>query len=177
MQRLKCIRNVFTLLATAVLLPVSVAQAQITQNITDGTTPPGIAPGAPAGSYRLSDFDNINLYNGNLNFRLPLLEVAGRGEARYTITLPIEHHWTIDRTTFWSGSTIYYPHTGWWPGAAVGYGPGVLEGRNAIQQEFCSNSSTIVIHTLLRLTFIASDGTEYELRDKLSDGTPDLITE
>src|SRR6266487_1212717 len=96
MQRLKTMRSAFTLLATALLLPVPVVRAQITRNITDGTTPPGIAPGAPAGSYRLSDLDNINLYSGNLNFRLPLLEVAGRGEARYSITLPIEHHWTID---------------------------------------------------------------------------------
>ena len=119
-------RNVFTLLATAVLLPVPVVRAQITRNITDGTTPPGIAPGAPAGSYRLSDLDNINLYSGNLKFRLPLLEIAGRGEAPYTITLPIEHHWTIDKTIRWDGTTINYPHTGWWSAVAVGFGPGVF---------------------------------------------------
>ena len=70
MQRLKTMRSAFTLLATALLLPVPVVRAQITRNITDGTTPPGIAPRAPAGSYRLSDLDNINLYSGNLNFRL-----------------------------------------------------------------------------------------------------------
>jgi hypothetical protein len=42
-------------------------------------TPLGAAPGAPAGSYELSDLENINLFNGNLNFRLPLLEIGGRG--------------------------------------------------------------------------------------------------
>src|SRR6058998_2237758 len=104
MQRIRTMRNVFTLLATAALLPVQVDQAQITRNITDGTTPPGIAPGAPAGSYPLSDFDNINLYSGNLNFRLPLLHAGGRGDARTTLTLPVESHWTIDRTTYADGA-------------------------------------------------------------------------
>src|SRR6266571_2510613 len=126
MQRLKSFRIVFTLLVTAVLLPVPIATAQITRNITDGTTPPGIAPGAPAGSYRLSDFDNINLYSGNLNFRLPLLHAGGRGDAGYTLTLPVESHWTIDKTTYADGATFYYPAASWWPGMGVGYGPGFL---------------------------------------------------
>ena len=29
---------------------------------TDGSTPLGLQPGAPAGSYPLSGFDNVNLY-------------------------------------------------------------------------------------------------------------------
>src|SRR6266498_4485560 len=57
---------------------------------TDGSTPLGIAPGAPAGSFALSDFENVNLYNGNLNFQLPLLRVGGRGGAGYTMTLKLD---------------------------------------------------------------------------------------
>lgn len=50
--------------------------------------------GRPAGSYNLSDFDNINLFNGNLNFRLPLLNIGGRGEAHFTISVISENKWT-----------------------------------------------------------------------------------
>ena len=62
----------------------------------DGTTPSGMTPGAPAGSYALSGFENVNLYNGNLNFHLPLLTVGGRGGAGYTITLAIDNKdWNV----------------------------------------------------------------------------------
>ena len=54
---------IFTLLVAAI---VNTAQAQ--EQVTDGTTPVGLKPGAPAGSYALSDFENVNLFNGNLNF-------------------------------------------------------------------------------------------------------------
>ena len=52
---------------------------------TDGATPAGLSPGAPAGSYSLTGFENVNLYNGNLNVSLPLLAVGGRGSAGYTV--------------------------------------------------------------------------------------------
>src|ERR1044071_4976926 len=45
---------------------------------TDGTTPMGLQPGSPAGSYALSGFDNVNLYNGALDFRLPLYSLGKR---------------------------------------------------------------------------------------------------
>jgi len=69
---------------------------QAQASITDGTTIPSIAPGAPAGSYTLSKFETVNVYNGHLNFTLPLLKVGGRGEAGYTISLPIERSWRIE---------------------------------------------------------------------------------
>src|SRR5262245_22395773 len=78
------------------MLSMEVARAQITTSVTDGSTPPGLAPGAPAGSYALSGFDNINPYNGNLSFRLPLMQVGGRGTAGYTMMLPVERHWRIE---------------------------------------------------------------------------------
>ena len=37
--------------------------------------------GRPAGSYALSDFDTVNLYNGNMTIHLPLLDIKGRGAA------------------------------------------------------------------------------------------------
>ena len=68
---------VLTLLLSMLTATLTVAQEQV----TDGTTPLGLSPGAPAGSYALSDFDNVNLFNGNLNFALPLVKVGGRGGA------------------------------------------------------------------------------------------------
>lgn len=82
------------LLALMIALIASTASNAQTTNATDGSTPAGLKPGAPAGSYGLSGFDNVNLYNGNMNFRLPLVSIGGRGGAGYTVTLPIEQHWT-----------------------------------------------------------------------------------
>ena len=72
-----------TLIAIFLLiLAFNVAKAQqTTTSVTDGSTPSGLQPGSPAGSYALSGFDNVNLYNGNLNFHLPLLQISGRGSA------------------------------------------------------------------------------------------------
>ena len=61
----KCIIAVVILLMGAL---AGSADAQ-TSNPNSGSTPSGLKPGAPAGSYGLSGFDNVNLYNGNLNFR------------------------------------------------------------------------------------------------------------
>src|ERR1700742_65671 len=55
------------------------------QNVLDVFTPRGIEPGTPAGSYLLSGLDSVNLYNGNANISVPLMQVTGRGEAAYTI--------------------------------------------------------------------------------------------
>src|SRR5262249_38007796 len=63
---------------------------------TDGSTALGLTAGAPAGSYALSGFDNINFYNGGLNFHLPLLQVGGRGETAFAMTLKIEQKWRVE---------------------------------------------------------------------------------
>ena len=72
--------------------------AQATSN-TDGTTPLALTPGSPAGSYALSGLDNINLFNGNLNFRLPLLDIGGRGDSRMQMQLLVEQHWRVESIT------------------------------------------------------------------------------
>lgn len=63
---------------------------------TDGTTTPVIEPGAPTGSFALSGFDNVNLFNGNLNFSLPLLKIGGRGSAGFSLGLKIEKKWRVE---------------------------------------------------------------------------------
>src|SRR5229473_5817387 len=91
----------FTQLAVAILAGVVILTTGGTaraQSSTDGSTPLGISPGAPAGSYPLSDFDTVNLYNGSLNFHLPLVKISGRGGAGYAMTARIEQKWTVEKT-------------------------------------------------------------------------------
>src|SRR2546423_2564587 len=80
-------------LAALVLTLLCVSAAAQSSKPTDGTTPMGLTPGAPAGSYALSGFDNVNLYSGHINFRLPLVQIGGRGGAPHPIPLPLEHEW------------------------------------------------------------------------------------
>jgi hypothetical protein len=54
---------------------------------TGGQTPVGLTPGSPTGSYPLSDFETINLFNGALEFPLALINIGGRGGAGYSLPL------------------------------------------------------------------------------------------
>src|SRR5215204_7129551 len=106
-----------SLRAAALLLAImtSAAHAQ-TSSATDGTTPAGLKAGAPAGTYSLSGFDNVNLYSGNLNFQMPLLGVGGRGGAGMTIKLSIDSvKWKVDKDTS-DGVTSYSLNPNWWEG-------------------------------------------------------------
>src|SRR5258708_2039997 len=77
------------------LLGLLVSNANAQTSWSDGTTPVGLTAGGPGGSYALSGFDNINVFNGNLNLHLPMVHVGGRGDAQYTMVLPIETHWRV----------------------------------------------------------------------------------
>jgi RHS repeat-associated protein len=175
------------------LLPMGVsapAQTTTSTSTTNGKTPAGLAPGAPTGSYALSGFDNINPFNQSLNFRLPLLRIGGRGSAGYTMTLPIERKWHIEHNmTDFSVPCppericetpdiehTYIASDYLWNGLEPGYGPGVLQGRRAGSRDTQScggnHGTKIYERTLTRLTFTASDGTEFELRDQLTGGKP-----
>jgi YD repeat-containing protein len=150
---------------------------------TDGETPLGLQPGAPAGSYALSDLDHINLYNGNLNFTLPLMHIGGRGGAQMTMNLtPLELKWRVFEIYIPEipPNPAYYSYTllppGVWNPIQPGYGPGVLLGRRAATDGDCGiNFSPEIRYTLTRLTFIAADGTEYELRDQSTQGKPQTL--
>jgi RHS repeat-associated protein len=170
MLRVSCLTLVIALLGVG-------ARAQISSS-TDGSTPLGIAPGAPAGSYALNGFDTANLFNGSLNFALPLMHIGGRGAAQMTMTLAIESHWrilqfaSIGTPPPGTPSVSYFPLTEGW-GSDAGYGPGVLLGRRGSKVKFCGGSiGDQPAITLTRLTFVAPDGTEYELRDAQTQGKP-----
>lgn len=151
----------------------SSATAQTVEKPTDGLTPSALTAGAPTGAYALSGFETVNPYNGGLNFSLPLLQVGGRGGAGYAITMRIDHKWYIRREINPGHSAFFYPTPGWIneDGGTLkelDYGVGRLTARYAITR----NQS----HTLARLTFTAPDGTEYELRDVQTNGTPHATT-
>ena len=165
--------------AMLILLTASLSDAQ--EQVTDGATPLGLSPGAPAGSYALSDFDNINLFNGNLNFAFPLLKVGGRGGSGYPITLRIEQKWLVRKEPYDGQPPInyYYPTPNWWTEEALDrtYGVGSLSMRQGGSRTFVIKCGQYVRQsTLTRLTFTAPDGTEYELRDQLTNGQPDYPT-
>lgn len=168
-------RTVITSFVSTVFTLALLTATGFAQSSTDGTTPPPLTPGAPAGSYPLSNFENINLFNGNLNFHLPLLSVRGRGEAQKAVMLKIEQRWRIEEITpcFPNCDSFFYPTYNWWTGLTVGYGPGVMQSRLEISGDpSCDTNPGGVYLSLLRLTFTAPDGTEYELRDKLTGGQP-----
>ncbi len=174
--------------------PAAFAQVSLTSSPTDGTTPAGFAPGAPAGSYALSGFETINPYTGGLNFRLPLLQVGGRGGVSVPLMLQIEQKWSVDHNIFDPNTNSPFQFTfdivhsydanpNWWSSELKPeYSAGVMIGR-AFGSYFrprmtqCGQQpDTLFTDTLTRLTFIGADGTEFELRDAISGGEPKQIT-
>src|SRR4051812_31709939 len=101
-------------LTAVILLTLCTSISVVGQGSTDGTTPLGLSPGSPSGTYALSDFDLVNLYNGSLNFRLPIYNVAGRGGAAYPITLKVDKKWTVQRHFEPGVGYFYYADGAWW---------------------------------------------------------------
>ena len=178
------------------LLVLSLSLAAFGQNVrrfsTDGTTAPALEPGAPAGSYALSGFDNVNLFNGNLNFALPLLKMGGRGAAGFAINLKIEKKWRVEYYRVPTGYTScqgqgcympvwgpegqhYLPNPNWWS-PDPGIGPGILVGRwGGLTRGNCTGGGGggQLINTL---SFITNDGSEISFKDDLSNGAPLTIS-
>ncbi len=161
------------------VLAVNQAHAQTTTtSVVDGTTPLGLSRGAPAGSYPLSGFESVNLYNGNLNFRLPLLQIGGRGSANTVSMLALNTKgWHVKHLSHTvGGETIesFSPSTQGAAPSSVSYGPGTLSARQSgIFPNLCQfGAPPKYLRTLTRLTFRAADGTEYDLRDQQTGGRP-----
>lgn len=163
-----------------VLLAASAINSQTTSP-TDATTPLALSPGSPAGSYAVSGFENVNPYNGNLSFHLPLISIKGRGLATSSILgidskgWKVKHVATTDANGF--PVDVFTPVANpWTPGA--GYGAGKLVGRRSglYPDQTCGATRYIYQQTLTRLTFIAGDGTEFEFRDQLTGGQPASVT-
>lgn len=165
----KSLRIVSSVLVT-MLFAVSLMVDVQAQGSTDGTTPLGLSPGSPTGSYALSDFDVVNLYNGSLNFRLPIYQIAGRGGASYAITLQVQKKWTVHSQFEPGVGYFYYADGTWWSENGVGW---ILDaGRVDIRTGYREQPTGFPVEGLTRVTFTAPDGTEYEFRDQLTNGQP-----
>lgn len=153
--------------------------AEVSYSPVSGTTPPSMAPGSPAGSYVLSGFETINLFSGKLNFRLPLLNVGGRGEAGYTMYLGMNRNWTINAILDGNGAKMgsYFAvsdlefNNDFVPGP-LALVPGTMIARRSVSgAQICQGSTpSTYLTTLTRLTFTASDGTETEFVDAATGG-------
>ena len=197
MKPILCLSSSWIIKGSMVVLIVSLSLCDLfaqsfTKSNTDGTTPPAMTPGAPAGAYPLSGFESVNPFSRSLNFNLPLLKAGGRGTAGAAVSLRIENKWRVKHniqvqySCGMSGCVplppqnwthYYYPEPNWWAPLSPGYGPGVMQGRKSgRQQRTVSSCGTGSItkwwETVTRLTFIASDGTEYEFRDQVYNGQP-----
>jgi RHS repeat-associated protein len=164
----------------AALWPGSAIGQSYIQTSVDGTTPPVLAGGAPAGSYALSNFESVNLFSGNLNFALPLVEIGGRGEARYTATLRIEKRWNIEKevlTHVGAGPGEYYidVHAADPVNTVDNFlGAAYLMGRRGATPVPCVNGNGAQTASLVltRYSLVSADGTETEFRDRMNDGRP-----
>src|SRR5690349_841387 len=171
-------RHVLITFKTALLISaLGFAATAQTRSATDGSTPLGLQPGAPAGSYALSGFDNVNIYNGNLSFQLSLLQISGRGGAQTPVMLPIAGKWRVSDVSIpqiGGGVTHrYLPIQSWWENNERKYSPGTMAGRQAgVDEVDCPDGTKVFAYSITRLTFTAPDGTEYELRDQLTGGQP-----
>jgi RHS repeat-associated protein len=150
----------------AVLLIASCVHA-VAQD-SGGALPLGQAPGAPAGSYPLSDFDTVNFFNGHLNFRLPLAAAGGRGGAAHTVPFVYEQKWVVEH--YFDPVTqqnVYYASDNWRSGHDPGFSPGVVQGYTVrfFAPDVCPTNQSLRTHpqTLSYLTFSAPDGTQYNL--------------
>src|SRR5215213_8238716 len=152
------------ILFTVVILPAT------TMAQTAATT--ARTPGTPSGSYALGDADTINLFNGNLNYNLPLYTVHGRGEAQASVGIVIEGQW--DRKEIETSENFYtheysfrYPN----PVALVGTVNLDISFRNT--NDPCpSGGGTNYQEFRVTMTYVEPDGTEHNLRDNMVHGQP-----
>jgi RHS repeat-associated protein len=166
--------NLYRSCGIILLLSLLLAGSASAQSGTSSSTHSGTAPGAAAGSYRLSDFDSVNVYNGNVSLHLPLLSIGGRGGAQTTLMVSGNNpKWSVSHTTSCGDCDTYLATPKKFPSGGGGgqLGPGIFKVSRAGNGTVSDNPG-IYATSLTRVKFLAPDGTEYELRDKLSQGKP-----
>lgn len=180
-MRLKSSSSIWPAAAALVAMTMATAYGDVSTSAVSGITPANLGPGAAAGAYALSGFESVNLYSGGLSFHLPLLEIGGRGEARYTMRLNIERRWKINvlldfngqRTNYYNVESNLSPFSYWWTDEAVAdYTPGRVIARRAGEgADTCGTlSPTHFTSVVTRLTFVGSDGNQVEMVDRSTGG-------
>lgn len=124
-------------------------------------------------------YGDVSLYDGSLNFDLPLLNIGGRGSVSYSPTLKLSAEWEIetvidDYNPNPNPDFYYYPiykgtnDPGYnnYRNPVVGYGPGVL----IIKRDYTYSEATGSATSLTRLYFYGPGGGRMELRDVAFQG-------
>jgi RHS repeat-associated protein len=163
-------------LTLAAILTMALSPVQAIAQTSNNGTMAGLMPGSPAGSYSLSDFEDINLYNGSLNVSLPILSIGGRGSAGYAMKVNIQQRWSLNLVTGVgpAGNDFYYEPVGSWPTDERPFGGGGVSSPGSLfihqtADNVCPPFTNVAFaHTDVRFT--SSDGTQYVLRDKIYDG-------
>jgi RHS repeat-associated protein len=186
--RLACCLLVVCFLA---VVTASAQDVEVPTSAADAGTPSALAPGShPLGSFGGSDFDSVNLFNGNLSMTIPLASTGGRNGAGVALSLSYNSKiWRTERRDIYTqGSDTPTQHRDWavndlWdaPEPLLRSGWKLTAGRMfARRSGYLSQPSmcgtTLIGHhyarVMTRLTFTAPDGTEYEFRDDAYDGQP-----
>jgi YD repeat-containing protein len=136
--------------------------------------PTARTPGAPAGSYRLDDFEHVNLFSGNLNFNLPLLNVAGRGELSQSLSLTLETQWDVIGGEIPNGYYQYefYSKS---PSPLSLIGSVRTDGSVTGLGTPCTESGIEWIEHQFNFTYVEPDGTEHMLVDPNYHGYPFMV--
>ena len=148
----------------------AVVQAQSSSSST-------VQEGRPAGSYDLSGFDNVNLFNGHLNFSLPLLKIGGRGEAGFTISYVVDTRWTT-AVGYDGQCPVYYSYpTG---GGSVSASFGELEDATTLYEYVeasdpgttCNPTGYLPTRAVVAFNLVMADGTRYKFHPVVNSGGP-----
>jgi RHS repeat-associated protein len=144
---------------------------------SQSSMPTASTPGAPAGSYKLSGLDTVNLYNGNLNFSLPLIRVGGRGDVSHTISLAIERQWTFSEIHEpWQnpGDTVAM-YSDSYPVQDAALGSVYFSLGGSMRGDACDSYPTYWVTWTWDLHYTEPDGTQHQLRSgNIFDTTIDV---
>ena len=167
-----------------VLLLSQIVGRAAAQSSIDGLLPSALTPGSPAGSYD-SSVDAVNLFNGNLNFRIPLLTVGGRGGAAFPLAFSLNPKWIVVREAIPGQPARLYPAYGGNEagdenvdrfislGSPLGFfRMSVIKAGSRDFTNRCPGLGFVRRETLTIVRFLGQDGTSHELRDKLTNGEP-----
>lgn len=179
MFNLERIKAFLTICLSLIMLMAGLNLAAVAQG--RGATPLASAAGRPAGSYQISDIENINYFSGQLNISIPITTVQGRGESALPISVDIgSSNWSTYIASLTTVNNEPLPF--WNPEGKPKIGTvGKTEAGVAfigIDRRFSYTYSettscygaTSYYGTLTRLYAIMPDGTETELRDVATDG-------
>jgi RHS repeat-associated protein len=136
----------------------------------------------PSG-YEVSYSGDINYYNGNVSFNLPLLTVGGRGEASYTMIASIgQQKWQVMVekelvTCNPSGCiyrNVYIPALYGESPVTNGLSPGrmVVNHTGKYYTSSCPGGQAALYQRLTTIIFSMPGGASVTLRDQLNDGRP-----